>query len=354
MRDALLYVVASKPRDRQTVFGHSIGARAVALSDLTLADLVADPSLVIDLDLRSPDVVRRLKAVLPPVGGACRIFLVDLLSHPAAVQARALGANAVFPTTANARDIRTAIAAHFGMQHGDGTAGAAVRQSVKAGVEAMDGSFQALVDGAAFSMAGVDGASGQIADAIKGVGVDEWLATVRSYHVGTYQHCMLVTGVASAFGSGTGMARRDVIKLTVAGLLHDIGKAAIPIEILDKPGTLTDAETKIMRSHPVVGNSYLAEKSGLDADILGSVRSHHELLDGTGYPDGLNAGQIDDLTRILTICDIYAALIERRSYKPPKTPTQAMIVLDAMASVGKLEKSLVRELGRIMLARQAA
>ena len=88
--------------------------------------------------------------------------------------------------------------------------------------------------------------------------------------------------------------------------------------------------------------------------VLTSVRSHHELLDGKGDPDGLDAPQIDDLTRILTVCDVYAALIERRSYKPARSPAQAMIVMDAMASAGKLETSLVRELGRIMLAPRAA
>lgn len=296
-RDALFYIVAGSPRERQVLFAGSIGAKAVALSTLRPADLLVDPSLVIDVDLRSPETMRKLKAILPRVSGACRIFLVDPLAPAAAVNARALGANAVLPTSASAADIHAAIAAHFGIEHGDGAVGAAVRQSVKAGVDAMDGSFQALVEGKAFSMAGMDSASRQIADAIRGVGANEWLATVKSYHVGTYQHCMLVTGVASAFGIGSGMARRDVIKLTVAGLLHDIGKAAIPIEILDKPGALTDEEVKVMRSHPVVGSTYLMEKSGIDADILTSVRSHHELLDRTGYPDGLDAPQIDDLTR---------------------------------------------------------
>ncbi len=324
------------------------------MSSLAPADLLVDPSLIIDVDLRSPETMRKLKAILPRLSGACRLFLVDPLAPAAAANARALGATAVLPTSASVTDIHAAIAAHFGIEQGDGAIGAAVRQSVQAGVDAMDGSFQALVEGKAFSMAGMDGASRQIADAIRGVGANEWLATVKSYHVGTYQHCMLVTGVASAFGIGSGMARRDVIKLTVAGLLHDIGKAAIPIEILDKPGALTDDELKVMRSHPVVGSTYLMEKSGIDADILTSVRRHHELLDGKGYPDGLDAPQIDDLTRILTVCDVYAALIERRSYKPARSPAQAMIVMDAMASAGKLETSLVRELGRIMLAPRAA
>lgn len=243
--------------------------------------------------------------------------------------------------------------AHFGIRPTNGVADVAVRQSIDSGVDAMNGSFNALADDLAFSVAGVDAASGQIADAIKDVGVQEWLTTVKGYHVGTYQHCMLVTGIASAFGNGTGMARQDVIKLTIAGMLHDIGKAAIPIEILDKPAALSDEEMTIMRTHTVIGNAYLTKRSDLSADILSSVRSHHELLDGSGYPDGLRAEQIGDLTRILTICDIYAALIERRSYKEPRSPAQAMTVLEDMAGSGKLEASLVREFGRIMLANQA-
>ncbi|RYG23233.1 MAG: HD domain-containing protein, partial [Burkholderiales bacterium] len=217
------------------------------------------------------------------------------------------------------------------------------------GMSVLDDGFRSLLARAIFNSASAQDASGRIADAIGGVGAAQWLATVRSYHVGTYQHCLLVTGVASAFATGLGLSRGDVVTLTLAGMLHDIGKADVPVEILDKSGALTDEEVAILRRHPISGYDYLSGFSSLAADSLRSVRHHHEMLDGSGYPDKLRGKEIDDITRIVTICDIYAALIERRAYKEPKKPEQAMAALSALAAAGKVEATLVRELGRIML-----
>jgi HD-GYP domain-containing protein (c-di-GMP phosphodiesterase class II) len=80
----------------------------------------------------------------------------------------------------------------------------------------------------------------------------------------------------------------------------------------------------------------------MDSDVLHAVRGHHEYLDGSGYPDGLGGSEIGDLTRILTICDVYGAMIERRAYKPPEPVAGAIAVLDQMAEEGKVELPLVR------------
>jgi HD-GYP domain-containing protein (c-di-GMP phosphodiesterase class II) len=138
------------------------------------------------------------------------------------------------------------------------------------------------------------------------------------------------------------MSRRDAVTLTTAGPLHDIGKAAVPVEILDKPGRLTEPEFEIIRCHPSRGHAYLKRQGGLGSEVLAAVRSRHEYLDGSGYPDGLSGSAIGDITRILTICDVYGAMIERRSYKPPMASADALAVLDEMAAAGKLERPLVR------------
>jgi HD-GYP domain-containing protein (c-di-GMP phosphodiesterase class II) len=100
----------------------------------------------------------------------------------------------------------------------------------------------------------------------------------------------------------------------------------------------------VIKTHPVVGARYLGTHSAIDPAIRRTVRHHHELLDGTGYPDGLQGKEIDDLTRILTICDIYAALVERRAYKEPKSTLSAINILEALATAGKVEIDLVRAL----------
>lgn len=349
-RGALLLVTDKQPTAAHLSTAKSLGAEPIRLEDFRANLLDSDPSIVFDIDLRRVDNIRKLKGSLARRGHGCRIFLVDPNSRLTVVHANVLGADSLLPRPATVAEMNAALHKHFGIRTAS-LDDEAVMQSIDAGVAALDQSFATLTADAELDTDGIVDASGRIADAVGGLGIDDWLATVKGYHIGTFQHCMLVTGVAAAFGCKTGMAKRDVVRLAVAGLLHDIGKAAVPIAILDKPSALTDEEMAVLRKHPVTGFDYLTARSNLAADALSSVRHHHEYLDGSGYPDGLAASDIGDITRIITICDIYAALIERRSYKDPKSPAQAMMILNAMAQSGKIETSLVRELGRIMVPR---
>ena len=106
------------------------------------------------------------------------------------------------------------------------------------------------------------------------------------------------------------MTKADVERLYLAAMFHDIGKAKIPLAILDKPGRLDPDERALVESHPAAGYDVLKSNAGISPEILDAVRHHHEYLDGSGYPDGLCAESISDLVRILTISDIFAALIE--------------------------------------------
>lgn len=344
----MLLVVGGAPTRDDFATAKGLGAEPVQVEVLAASHLKHDPSLVFDLDLRSVDVVRQLKRTLTTRGRGCRLFLVDPNNRVTSVHANVLGADLLLARPTTVAQMRMAIDEHF---RGSNAllSDTQVMGSINAGAQALDSSFAALIADAPIDTGGVADASERIADAVANLGLNDWLAAVKGHHIGTFQHCMLVTGVAAAFASKTGMARRDVITLTVAGLMHDIGKATVPTELLDKAGALTAAETTVMRKHPVTGYDYLVNRSTLAAATLASVRHHHEFLDGTGYPDGLSGSEIDDLTRIITICDVYGALVERRSYKEPRSPAQAMATLDTMALEGKLEVSLVRELGRIVL-----
>jgi len=101
--------------------------------------------------------------------------------------------------------------------------------------------------------------------------------------------------------------------------------------------------------HPVAGYDALKDNPAINDEILNAVRHHHEFLDGSGYPDGLIAESIPDLTRILTISDIFAALIEYRSYKPVMPRERAYEILQSMA--GKLEKPLIGAFREVALMR---
>jgi HD-GYP domain-containing protein (c-di-GMP phosphodiesterase class II) len=132
-------------------------------------------------------------------------------------------------------------------------------------------------------------------------------------------------------------------------MFHDIGKAKIPLAILDKPGRLDAEERALIETHPGAGYDLLKGNPGISPEILDAVRHHHEYLDGSGYPDALCAASISDIVRILTISDIFAALIEYRHYKPTMPRERAYEILQGMR--GKLEMPLVAAFRDVALSR---
>ena len=132
-------------------------------------------------------------------------------------------------------------------------------------------------------------------------------------------------------------------------MFHDIGKATIPLAVLDKPGRLDDRERALIETHPGAGYDILKDNSSISPEVLDGVRHHHEYLDGSGYPDKLCSGSISDLVRVLTISDIFAALIEDRRYRPPMPRADAYSILSGMN--GKLEKPLVAAFKDVALKR---
>ena len=173
-----------------------------------------------------------------------------------------------------------------------------------------------------------------------------WVSIIQRYHDGTAQHCSLVSAVAMLFARGLGFSGGDQRRLFEAAHFHDVGKIHIPLAILDKPGALDHTERTIMESHATAGYDILAGSAAIAPEIAEVARDHHEYLDGTGYPRGISGHHIPDLTRIITICDIFAALIERRSYKEPKTVLEAYAILQKMD--GKLDATLLRAFSNIV------
>lgn len=344
----IIYITEGVQSFEYLSFAKALRTDAIGIRTLTEEHLRSDPNIVVDVDLSGSNSFRKLTMLLTRRGTGCRVFLVNPKMSVSLANARALKADAILPPRCDPNLVYKAIC-----QHHNCLATPEVTRSIDAGVAALEGGFRTLLRDEIFDTAGMESASNQIIDAIDSAGVDEWMATVRGYHVGTFQHCMLVTATASGFARKLGLRRSDVVKVTAAALVHDIGKSAIPLEILDKPGQLTPTEIRTMQEHPAIGHSYLARKSRIAAEALSSVRSHHEYLDGSGYPDGLGGSEIDDITRIITICDVYAALVERRAYKSPKRPEEALAILEAMAGAGKVELALVHAFSALTLNKAA-
>lgn len=168
-----------------------------------------------------------------------------------------------------------------------------------------------------------------------------WLDLVQTHHSPTVQHSLEVANIMYRFACALQLSSEDKLFLTRLALVHDIGKLFVPIEVLEKPGALSDEEMERIRIHPLSGAEFLEEKSDLPKEIIQGVRSHHEYLDGSGYPDKLVAHQIPFFVRILTIADIYAALCENRPYKKPYSPRMAVTILWEMK--GKLDRVLLKD-----------
>ncbi len=339
--DRLLFVVDAAGLTGNVRVIRELDADHVLISELQADTLAAHRLVAVDVDLTNSQNISRLRSAMRGRRhGIFQAFAVDLQRRLETVHARIIGATDLARRPFHARDLQGRIDAFEARRRREPAI--VVSDSIGTAAESLGDVFSALTAGAEVELPGVMAAGAEVADAIAEVDFSTWVDEVRRHHEGTFQHCLLVTGLAGAFGRATGMSRRDMTILTTAGLLHDIGKAAVPVSILDKPGKLTPEEIEIVRTHPVKGWQHLSTMAELDAEVLSAVRSHHELLDGSGYPDGIGGSDIGDLTRILTICDVYGALIERRAYKAPEPPAAAVAALEEMARQGKLELPLVR------------
>jgi len=164
-------------------------------------------------------------------------------------------------------------------------------------------------------------------------------------------HSERIVKYALQLGMSLDLAEDDLQELRIACLLHDVGKVAVPDEILLKPGALNTEETEIVRQHPAIGEDICAPLKSLRR-ILPLIRHHHERMDGSGYPDGLRGLEIPLMARILQIADIYDALITDRPYRDALSSEDALKTLNSEARFGWLDASLVWKFSQICRCRE--
>jgi putative nucleotidyltransferase with HDIG domain len=143
----------------------------------------------------------------------------------------------------------------------------------------------------------------------------------------TEEHTRRVARLAATVADELKLSPHTRRHLAIGGLLHDIGKLAVPLDILQKPGGLTDDEFAVIKRHPADGRRLLEELGGFPLEVRRLVSDHHERLDGRGYPAGLTAAEMPLETRILAVCDVYDALVSDRVYRAAWTPERAFGLL---------------------------
>lgn len=141
------------------------------------------------------------------------------------------------------------------------------------------------------------------------------LFSLKDFDAYTYRHSINVGLLMLLVIRDWGISEDLMNEIVLGGLLHDLGKLKVGNAIINKNGPLDDSEWAAMKMHPVWSIELLGEHADLPPEALGLIRSHHERMDGRGYPDGLNAGGLDRFARLSAVCDVYDALTSRRSYK---------------------------------------
>lgn len=152
----------------------------------------------------------------------------------------------------------------------------------------------------------------------------------------THTHSKGVSELAYKTAKISGYNDLLIKKIKIAGLLHDLGKLSIPNDILDKPGKLNEEEYMKMRSHTYYTKKILREIGGID-DIAEWAANHHEKLDGSGYPEGLKDKDLDSVSKLMAVCDMYQALTEDRPYRRGMSSKDAIDIIYKSVKLKKLD-----------------
>jgi putative two-component system response regulator len=156
----------------------------------------------------------------------------------------------------------------------------------------------------------------------------------------TRGHCERLSRYSVAMGKQMGLSDEELVALTRGGVVHDIGKVAVPEHILNKPARLTPDERRIMEQHSVVGESICSPLKSFRL-VLPIIRNHHEKWDGSGYPDGLKGEAIPLLARILQTADVYDALSTKRPYREALSPQESFRIMREEAARGWWDTRLI-------------
>jgi putative nucleotidyltransferase with HDIG domain len=257
------------------------------------------------------------------------IFITDNKDSKAADGALTMGANAIVKKPYLSSTLINAISAllNANVEREWEQLLPVQRKALKGTVEVFNSIADVIAKGEPLPFAQVKNACEPLVEAISNNQFKSILNGVKNHDNYTYAHSMRVATMLSLFGHAAGLKNQDQLVLASGGLLHDVGKMLIPHNILNKPGKLTPEEFAIMKTHVPETVKYLQANKDIPKSVIVIAAQHHEKLDGTGYPHGLQGSELNDLARMAAIVDVFSALTDRRVYKPPMPAEDALTIM---------------------------
>ena len=168
------------------------------------------------------------------------------------------------------------------------------------------------------------------------------MVRLKSHDDYTYMHSVAVCTLMVVLARQLGLDEAQVREAGMAGLLHDMGKALIPLQLLNKPGKLSDDEYRRVQLHPRLGHELLLHSGGAGAGVLDVCLHHHEQPDGRGYPERLAGSQLSLLARMGAVCDVYDAITSDRPYKAGWGPADSIALMNDWTRAGKFDAEVFR------------
>ncbi len=306
--------------------------------------------IIVQVDLNDPNSISPIKEImaLPERKHIPTLFLLHEFSRHEVVQANTLGATdyTVYPCPDRSFTFILENLINKTVEKAWSKLTNIQEEALKVSLKVVEKTFHNASKGLEVSQEDVKDSCNLIVEATAKDGLNDWMDAIRQHHNSTYRHSMMVCGYLVSFGMLIGANKADLQTVAIGGMIHDIGKAMIPLEILEKTTELTPEEWNIMKNHPLDSKTILAG-AGWDDIIIDIAVHHHEKLDGSGYPDGLKGNEIKDIVRTVSIVNTFADLTDKRSYKPAMTAEKA---IETMLGMGdQLDIQLVKAFRPVVL-----
>ncbi|MBI1208223.1 MAG: HD domain-containing protein [Azospirillum sp.] len=222
------------------------------------------------------------------------------------------------------------------------------RVALRKSLDLFNSISDALDEGGSIEVPVLEAAFSPLVEAVTNQEFQAILSAVKGHDNYSYVHSLRVATLLTLFAHAIGLRKSDLTTVAGCGLLHDVGKLSISHEVLNKPGKLTSDEWAVMRGHVNASVQYLEAVGTIPRPIIAIAHEHHEKLNGSGYPRGLTGSEINELTRMATIVDIFSALTDVRVYKAPVSVDRALAIMTE-ESPGHLDQRLLAMFGSVLL-----